>query len=402
VREQIADLFAHDLDDLKRSCSRPRRGFTPHDRQSIAAIPELISTVMAEMAHADSKTRLIALAVDGLRYRDAVRGWPNAQVRPCTSVFPTTSIAGWTTSLTGKSVAQHGMAGPVLRDPDTGLTHNLLVEAAHWTPSYTTVFESLLRQGIPSVAILGGLAPYRKSPWLSAMVRGADLARPDDRPATTAVATVHDAFRAISRVLRDRAAAQAVLVWCHIDLDWFVHANGYDDDVVTALSLLDAQATELSDERTAVIAYSDHGLVESEYQPDLTTFWRDLNRKVGATEPGGAGRAAWLYPEPASEDAAMATLERELGGDFDVWFQDQLVTAGLLGHGDAAAARSTMGRIIVVPNGRHYFTLAEPSRFEHGAITESEMFVPVAHWDTATHVQQSPNQSPTIPGSTHG
>ncbi len=388
VREQFVDLFADDIDSLKESCSRFGRGFVPHIRQSIAAIPELLAAVMAD---ADSTTRLIVLAVDGLRYRDAVGGWPDACVRPCTSVFPTTSIAGWMTSLTGEPVAQHGMAGPVLWDPDVSRTRNLLVEADHWTPSSMTVFQSLRRRGIPSVVILGGLAPYRRSRWLSAMVRGAVLATPDDHSGTTALAAVHDAFRAISRVLAEEAAERPVLIWCHIDLDSFVHLHGYDTDVATALSALNEQAANLGDERTSVIAYSDHGLVESEYRPDLTTFWRDLNRRVAVAEPGGAGRTAWLYPGPSSEDAAMATLERELGADFDVWFQDHLVDVGLLGYGRATAARRTMGRIVVIPTGRHYFTLAEPSRFEHGAITEAEMFVPVAHWDIAAGDGRSPN-----------
>jgi hypothetical protein len=377
VTGTLGTIFDAGLERLKDECALPGYGFAPHERQTLSAVPRMLRAELDGPAR-----RLVVLAVDGLRYDDARRSWPQARVSPCTATFPSTSIAGWTTSLTGQPVGRHGLAGPVLRDPVTGRTRNLL-DGAGDRPSGSggeTVFEALARSGTTSIAVLGGLEPYRNSGWLTAMMRGAHVSRCDGERPGSAVETVRDAFRAVDAVLREHADSPSTVVWCHVDLDFFVHSHGYDRDLHTALTVLDDLAARRCDDRTTVLAYADHGLTESEHDAELTRFWSEFNHQVGTDAPGGAGRAAWCYPEAAREDHARSVLEAELGPDFRCLHLEEAVSLGLLGPGPAAAARSTVGRIVVLPVGRRYLCAAGGSRFEHGSLTEDEIFVPVARW----------------------
>jgi hypothetical protein len=380
----IGTRFGADIDRLTAECSLPGLGYAPHPRHNLSALPELLSWEMDR--HGDrSHRRLVVLGVDGMRYRDARQAFSRAEIGAWTATFPSTSIAGWTSSLTGQPVGRHGLAGPVLRNPATGRTADLLApDDPPWPPSGgETVFEAMGRAGTRSIALLGGLEPYRGSGWLDAMVRGADTPRPVGSRAATAPACVRTAFWDVEAVLTDRAADRSLLVWCHVDLDFFVHANGYDADVHAALAELDERAAALSDDRTTVVAYADHGLTASDHDAGLTAFWSELNQWAAAAPPGGAGRVVWCYPAAGREDAAVSALEAELGQNFRVLHLDDLVSHGLLGPAPAPVAHATIGRIVVLPLGRHYFSPAAPARFEHGSLTADEMFVPVARWASA-------------------
>ncbi|QMU71825.1 alkaline phosphatase family protein [Streptacidiphilus sp. P02-A3a] len=321
---------------------------------------------------------MVVLGIDGLSYTFAAEHWSDsARVSRLRSVFPTTSSAGWLSSLTGLDVAQHLVPGVVFADPEgsDGLINVFDYQGRDLTPARETVFTDARRLGYRPHAVLGDMETYGGS-WRDALLRDADpvlghrFYTPDagpyrERPPELLVDLVRNALH----MALAGPGHGPRLVWCYVELDRHVHHFGYDRQASRFLTGIGQLARELADAGTIVLAHADHGLTATRPDPDLAELLDASARKNGF-RMGGAGRTRWLYPAPGTADDLAGELAAELPESVRLARSDELF---------CEAARSRVGELVLVAEGEAF--LADPGyRYEHGSLTDAELDTPYAVW----------------------
>lgn len=365
------------------------------------AFRPLLASLMAAEAGRTRRRHVVVLAIDGLGHRQAVAHWPQAATLRLTTVLPTTSSAGWLSSLTGRSVAEHGVPGVVFADPGApAAARPPLIDVMRYagprlTPVSGNIFDDARAAGLRPLALLGDLEAYPGA-WRDALVRGA-------RPVTghrfyTRGAgpyrpppprrTAERLRAAVSGTLAAYGAAGPCLLWCYVELDRHVHHHGYDDHVSEVLTAIGALAADLAARDTLVVAHSDHGLTPTRHDPALAALLDGLARAHDFAM-GGAGRVRWLYPAPggpvrtARADRAAgrlaAALRRELPADIAVVPTDEILPAGSL-------ARARAGELCLVAGGERFLT--DPHyTYDHGSASPAELHTPLSTWGCEGRMQ---------------
>lgn len=384
-----------DAASLAAECRLPSGSLRPHPAQSLALVPDLL----ASRLDAAGEGTLIVLAVDGIPWDVARRAWSRARLVPLTSTFPATSVVAWLTAATGLEPSRHGVLGVVYHLPERGAHFHVFLDRAldysdDWsaTPELVevepgpmpferapTFFERFRAAGVDCVANPGELANW-PSRWRDSILRGAEVAPSEE----DWVALRHEPERAWRATRRETeaaldSAARPRLVWSFLNLDDHVHARGYDGRLLTALAELDAACAEWASAGHVVVAYSDHGLVETAVEPDDEAAWsRITGPELCRLPPGGAGRARWAYPRPGKGDELRAALADALDGEALVLPRHGLVVAGLLAGTELVARR--VGEVVALATGTRFPTPTPGVRFDHGSCLPEEMLVPFATW----------------------
>lgn len=322
---------------------------------------------------------VVVFAVDGLPFRLAAEHWPEAATECHEAVVPTTSSAGWLSSLTGLDVADHGVPGVVFGHPlGTGEQINVLeYEGTGLAETDSDVFEDARELGYLSLAVLGDLECYPGA-WRDALVgrarpvlghrfytegRGRYAARPPRE--------VERRVRAAVDAALDGPRTRPRLVWCFIEWDQHIHRHGYDTSALDALHRIGRIARELHAGGALVVAHSDHGLTPTRHDPQLADLLGLLARRHGFTM-GGAGRTRWLHTASGTHRRLLADLMRLLPDDVRVVASDEMCPSGSL-------ARSRMGEICLVAQGELF--LSDPEyRFDHGSVLDDERLIPFSSW----------------------
>ena len=401
---------------LIAECRRPGLpGIVPSERFSLAMVPELL---LAELAR--SRRGVIVLGVDGLAHQPAARCWPSAQITYLTSTFPSTSAPAWLTALTGTGPRVHGVPGMVYRVGD-GLVYGVTGECiageraappSAGSPSpappsaappnagplsavppnavlpQPTVFERAAAELGARCLALGRELDHLPGPWAAALLRGAapvsgvwsqstkrhsrpvhrELAEQAADPALLVDAVAAEVTAALPTTAT--AATPPVLLWVYVNLDDYVHANGYDDAVPAALHTLDAAAGGWASDGWTVVAHSDHGQVPVRPDPALARAWAEVDRPTECELPGGgAGRVRWLYPRSGREDAVRARLADALGD-----------AAVVVAARDLGLDPHRVGAVVAIAASDR-FPIPNPElRYEHGGLDVDEMIIPFAVW----------------------
>ncbi|WP_328315964.1 alkaline phosphatase family protein [Streptomyces sp. NBC_00388] len=350
---------------------------------STAFRSRLAALTAAAATHAAPR-HLVVLAVDGLPFEQAVAHWPHARTERLTSVRPTTSSAGWLSSLTGCPVAEHGVPGVVFSDPGgSGALINVMEYAGPGlTPVRENIFSDAARSGLRPLAVLGDLEAYPSS-WRDALLRHAE-------PVTghrfyTGPGTVADgSYRppppgevagrlrsAIGTTLARYGGEGPCLLWCFVELDRHVHHHGYDSHVQQVLTRIGTLAQELADRGVAVAAHADHGLTPTRHDPGLQLMLDRLGKEHRFTM-GGAGRVRWLYPQTAGTDRLATVLRRELPHDIRLVGTEELLEPGSL-------AGRRAGPLTLIAEGTGFLT--DPAyTHDHGSASPAELYTPLSTW----------------------
>lgn len=321
---------------------------------------------------------MVVLAVDGLSYAFAADHWAGAaRISRLRSVFPTTSSAGWLSSLTGLDVARHLVPGVVFRDPEGsgGLINVFDYRGGGLTPARETVFTDARRAGYRPLAVLGDMETYGGS-WRDALLRDAEpvlghrFYTQDDGPYRerdpgVLVDLVRDA---LARTLTAPGEGPR-LVWCYVELDRHVHHFGYDRHAARFLAGVEELARELVDAGAVVLAHADHGLTPTRPDPDLTELLEALARKHGM-RMGGAGRTRWLYLRPGTAGTVAVELRARLPESVRVARSGELFPEGV---------RRRVGELVLIAEG-DAFLADHGYRYEHGSLTDAELDTPYAAW----------------------
>jgi hypothetical protein len=361
-----------------RRRATPSRG--SHPAPAVTEFRGRVGAILAREASASRSRHVVILALDGIPYRLARRRWPHASTARMRSVFPPTSSTAWLSSLTGLSVAAHGIPGVFFRLPEHGgaLIDVFAYKGRLITPATENIFSDAAALGYAPLSILGDLAGLDCS-WRDLLLRHSRQLNGErfftgvgEAAAPRAPETVCRQLRdAVLRCLAAHAPGSPCLVWCFIDVDTYVHRHGYDQHVAHFLSAIDQTAGDLMQANAVVLAHSDHGLVRTNHDPRLARLIERL-RAVHRFSLGGAGRCRWIYPRPGSSAAILAELEHHLPPRIRLAPAEDLFPAGSL-------ARTRVGDILLIAEGEDFLTLPGYS-FEHGSLTTGEVDVPFAEW----------------------
>jgi hypothetical protein len=167
-----------------------------------------------------------------------------------------------------------------------------------------------------------------------------------------------------------------VLLWVYVNLDDYVHANGYDERVLAALRRLDGVARGWAGAGWTVVAHSDHGQVPVRPDPALAQAWARVDDPHECELPGGgAGRVRWLYPRAGREEAVRARLADALGDAAVVLAACELALPPGLG-----LPLDRVGAVLAIAASESFPVPDLGMRYEHGGLDVDEMVIPFAVW----------------------
>lgn len=313
----------------------------------------------------------IVFALDGIPGKLVDALWQTPVIERWQAVFPTTSTTGWLSSLTGLSVKEHGIPGVVFRynaQPESLINICQYRGDALAIPT-ENIFHDARRCGYLPQAIIGDLLPIEGA-WTRALLHGAEFI---DRTAFFTLSPprpVGELLQYLEAAI-ERALQRATtpgLVWVFIDVDHYIHTQGYDDQVMTFLQGINELATALAQRGYDAIAHSDHGLVPVIHDEKIAHHIALLCEQFGATM-GGAGLTRWFYVPDNGVTEFRYALTTRLGE-----FADVIPVADL----DDMNPRA--GDLFLIARGERF--IAPPGyQYEHGSRQPDELDAFYAVWE---------------------
>ncbi|MFC6086187.1 alkaline phosphatase family protein [Sphaerisporangium aureirubrum] len=331
---------------------------------------------------------VVVLAVDGLSLRVATDVWTSAHVAALTSTFPSTSATAWMTAVTGATVPEHLVVGAVYRSPAADAIVNVITgDPLRAGPSdalraLPTVFQAAAARA--RALVVGRELETLGGPWVTALLRGAERGpKPDPRALDAEADDPAELAEAVARDVEDALAAhrgdEPLLLWVYVNLDLHLHRHGYDDRAVDAVRSLGRHARAWAARGWTVLAHSDHGHVRCEPDPALHDAWARVDTpELCALPGGGAGRVRWLYPREGRRAEAAERLRDGLGGHAMVVDAEDLPGLGLMDL--TPDVRERVGGVVAIATSPRFPLPVPGLAYEHGALTEDEMMVPLATW----------------------
>lgn len=299
---------------------------------------------------------------------------------PCQGIqnalhLPPTSSTAWLSSLTGVGLERHGIPGVVFKVSEE-LINVFEYQGALHVPMTGNIFTDAAEAGYIPVSIMGDWEPYDCT-WRKVLLSHSEPVRGyrfyTDPSLQDGMALCRRLLHALSESLAGSSSASRRLVWCFIDADRHIHLRGYDNDLVDFLKQIDQLAVELARKNAIVVAHSDHGLSPTRHNGDIQKFFDELKDRYGCAF-GGAGRTRWIYTEPEKAQDLNSTLAGFLPETIRVCKANDVFAAGTL-------ARSRVGDTVIIAQGEEFVTFSGHV-FDHGSLTDAELYVPFAQWMT--------------------
>lgn len=293
------------------------------------------------------------------------------------SVFPTTTAAALTSTLTGVEPGTHGLVGYTVLDRSRDVLVNQLsgwegsgLDPTLWQ-SAPTIFEQATASGHASYAI--GVARYANSGFTRATLRGAKFV------------SVKSPAERVASAYRIAADEPGSLVYCYLpEADKAGHKYGVaSTQWIHALEEIDSALALDPPRHVGVLITADHGMIDVPAHRHVLLEDGDP-RFDGVRHIGGEPRMLHVYLEASADpDAVLERWQRESEGDGDVLSRAQAEVLGIFGQEVTADAAARIGDILVVARGNKAFydgTAADQrSRGmvgQHGALTPEERQVP--------------------------
>jgi hypothetical protein len=316
---------------------------------------------------------------------------------PLTSVVPSTTSAALTSLWTGRSPAEHGVAGYELWLKEFGVVANML---QHSPMSF---------QGDPGSLARAGFNPETFLPF---QTLGAHLAAQGEQVfvhqhysisrsslsqmlfnkkdvAVQAFGTASDLWVNLRHLFESRAG-ERLFAWVYWgEVDAFSHRYGPDDERTAAEfaafsiafeRLFLGRLSPAARKDTLVVLLADHGQVPTFPDPHY-----DLRSHPGLARrlhilPTGEHRLMYLFIRPGQTEAVREYLERTWLNQFAVLDPGYAVEAGLFGPG-APHPRllDRLGDSIVLARGNAYLWWGDKDDHlygRHGGLHPDEMLVP--------------------------
>ena len=343
----------------------------PPSGQSITTFRGDVNAALAAERDGDRRD-IVILAIDGIPLDLAATSWTTASISVRQSVFPTTSSTAWLSSLTGATVAEHGVPGVVFRIGEA------LINVFEYGGSLGeiadgNIFSDARAAGYRPVSVVGDWEPYDCA-WRSALLRHSELVfgyRFFTLPVPPSPTALCAQIRAALAACRCGGSGDPLLVWCFVDADRHVHRHGYDEQLLMFLAGIGEVATDLAERGLHVLVHSDHGLTRTNNNREVEQLMEAARTDLGCAL-GGAGRTRWIYTAAGTYSKVATFLERNLPSSIRLYPADACFQSGTI-------ARARVGELVLVAEGEDF--LAFPGhRFDHGSSTAVELQVAVAEW----------------------
>lgn len=325
--------------------------------------------------------------------RERARRRDAAQLLEATTVFPSTTAAAITTLNTGRTPLEHGNIAYFL-----------------WLDEFAQV-TAMLRWG-PAVAARGSYfddpaVDPRKHvlvPSIHARLRERGVAshviEPEPFRAGAMTRMHHAEAGFLGYVLPSsmgvllRARVQATwrpsyvyAYWAGIDTVSHLHGPRSEEAAMEA-ALFDLTLRRALGDRppgdTLVLLTSDHGHATTDPKKLIDLLADDELLGLLRNPPAGEPRLVFLHTDHPQR--VREHLERRWPGVLTVLDRDELIDAGLFGHGDPTVARRRIGEVIVLLDGDLAASVVKVDgqvfrhRGAHGGLTADEMRIPILAW----------------------
>ncbi|TAH31905.1 hypothetical protein EYC58_04485 [Candidatus Saccharibacteria bacterium] len=315
------------------------------------------------------------------------------QLKPLTSVFPSTTASAWPSIITGTLPAEHAIYGTsfkmieedknyiwISNSLNKGDKHELAGDNVTLNRSgKPTIFEKLTSQGW-NAYYNGTHGQGVTNPMRNELVKGAIHHTPEgyatlkynpQQLINTLLNRTHD--------IVDPLTSGKTIVWNYCDIDDYIHEYGYKS-LTDAVSWGDfiADIYRFSDEETAIVIISDHGQI-NQHQCPLN--WRTLTKDHPWLEydTGGAGRTLYFYPKAEYKDRFKKFITTAMGDAATILTREEAFDKGLyvIKEKDAVFPER-IGDIIAIAKTPNFVSAGSGFVAEHGALSREEMLVPFA------------------------
>jgi hypothetical protein len=317
---------------------------------------------------------------------------------PLTSITPSTTSAALVTLWTGRSPAEHGVAGYELWLKEYGLVANMIrhtpmsfkaeggagsLSQAGFQPEQfmplPTLGPFLSRHGVQTYAFQHG--SIIRSGLSQMLFKGADV---------KSFSGQSDLWVNLRKFIESESG-QRMYVWVYWgDVDYLSHRYGPEDERTAAefaafsesferlfLSKLSTKARQ----GTILLFTADHGQITT---PNEAHY--DLRNHPGLVRrlhiyPTGENRLAYLFIRPGQSEAVREYLQRTWPDQFSLVDPSFAIQNGLFGPGAPhPSLADRLGDLVVVGRGNAYLWWGKESNpiiGRHGGLSPDEMLVPL-------------------------
>ncbi|MEK4513969.1 alkaline phosphatase family protein [Paenibacillus sp. FSL H8-0122] len=389
-----------DISGIQQSYSEIKRinyikelnGYKPDELNSIKTVFDIVDDVFTE-----GTEELVVFAVDAISFHyfsndvfPLVKNKNDKFTTVLSSVFPTTTSSSWLTVVTGSWPSEHGVYGTSfyqeeLKGNYLWINNTLNINDMRTflgkddpfnltlTPKQT-IFQKLQKKNVVSY-YLGNHGVSELNPIRHHLTLGAEHIKPAwDYPNSKLQPRLllDNLLKQVPALLNEKNKKK--LIWIYVDFDDYIHEYGYScltsskvwDDI---FSFWDGYKSE----KRKFILMSDHGQVKQ----DKTSFNALRESQIPSlfsSNTGGAGRVLYFYPQIGKEKKALGWVESMVKDTGIILRKDDLVKYKLLQPGFVAPQR--IGDIIAIAGSSSFKSAGNMYEYEHGALTEHEMFVP--------------------------
>lgn len=355
---------------------------------------------------------VILILCDGLGYREfrkQKKGFLGAlsekgNVRPITTVFPSTTAAALTTVSTGLTPQEHGLPEwyvymeeigevivtlPFTRVGEYGRDTLEDVMDPRTLFDGTTIFQRLKNAGVSCTSFSS--RTLARTAYSTVTRTGSEVV-PYASASDLTVSLRH-------LVERARGKNFAYVYWSFVDTIEHIYGPNTDETEVEAslishalqegfLSKLDKEAAK----KTLVLLTADHGQlnVDTEktlYMNRFTKLVRNFLRSPTGERipPWGSARDSYLLVDESKLEEMRDYLQKKLNGIATVLKTEDAVRDGLFGINKTSRKfMRRVGNLMILPHGNntvwYRYEKGEPLkvRGHHGGLTEDEMTIPLA------------------------
>lgn len=319
----------------------------------------------------------------------------NGLLAPLTSLIPSTTSTALTSLWTGRSAAEHGIAGYELWLKEYGVVANMILQAPITFQNSTGSLEKAGFQPenylpFPSLGTYLAAHNIRTYAFQHHSIAQSGLSRLFLQNVTIqGVATGTDLWLNVRDLILDRPAEKQY-IWVYWgELDHFSHHFGPDNEYPAFELELFSQAFErifcqanasTALKNTLILLTADHGQIATPKDPhyDLRNH-PDLLRQLSIL-PTGENRLVYLYPRAGQSQAIHDYIEHAWPGQFHALNPSDALQRGLFGPGKIhPKLLDRLGDLILLPQNSAYLWWAEKENHllgRHGGASPDEMIVP--------------------------